>query len=331
LLRGIAAGLQVRGIGCVHYHFPRPEGGVVTVKLDNVLYVPDCLMRLLCPRHVAAATRQKGDGFRSLDSHSILTCYGVSLHVDYEEKTKLPIIYCFTDQSNSTPFMAAPAIETSKPDLTKPSTGMPAWSKPNLSQVQHLKLLMHERCNHRHMADINKWIRQGLLPVSPSVASCPDPICHACQLGKARRRPHNKATGGITANASHPGEGVSADQLEAGCPGRIPTTKGLPTTKRYRYCNLWIDHATRFVFPTFHETKHANSILEFFEAGPKTNSITTPIYPFKQLHLLEILEKYKQHTDISSTSDSYILLYANDTRAAELNMLFQYHKIANQK
>jgi hypothetical protein len=55
-LRGIAAGLQVRGIGCVHYHFPRPEGGVVTVKLDNVLYVPDCLMRLLCPRHVAAAT-----------------------------------------------------------------------------------------------------------------------------------------------------------------------------------------------------------------------------------------------------------------------------------
>jgi hypothetical protein len=276
-LRGIAAGLQVRGIGCVHYHFPRPEGGVVTVKLDNVLYVPDCLMRLLCPRHVAAATRQKGDGFRSLDSHSILTCYGVSLHVDYEEKTKLPIIYCFTDQSNSTPFMAAPAIETSKPDLTKPSTGMPAWSKPNLSQVQHLKLLMHERCNHRHMADISKWIRQGLLPVSPSIANCPDPICHACQLGKAHRRPHNKATGGITANASHPGEGVSADQLEAGCPGRIPTTKGLPTTKRYRYCNLWIDHVTRFVFPTFHETKHANELIaskrEFQQFAARFNVI----------------------------------------------------------
>jgi hypothetical protein len=260
-LRGIAAGLQVRGIGCVHYHFPRPEGGVITVKLDNVLYVPDCLMRLLCPRHVAAATQQKGDGFTSLESHSILTCHGVSLHVEYEAKTKLPVIYSFTDQSNLTPLVAATAAKTSESDLTKLSSGMPAWLKPNLSQAQHLKLLMHEWCNHRHMADINKWIRQGLLPVSPSVASCPDPICHACQLGKARRRPHNKATGGITANASAPSEGVSADQLEAGCPGRIPTTKGLPTTKRYRYCNLWIDHATRFVFPTFQETKHASELI----------------------------------------------------------------------
>jgi hypothetical protein len=153
-LRGIAAGLQVRGIGCVHYHFPRPEGGVITVKLDNVLYVPDCLMRLLCPRHVAAATQQKGDGFTSLESHSILTCHGVSLHVEYEAKTKLPVIYSFTDQSNLTPLVAATAAKTSESDLTKLSSGMPAWLKPNLSQAQHLKLLMHEWCNHRHMADI---------------------------------------------------------------------------------------------------------------------------------------------------------------------------------
>jgi hypothetical protein len=49
--------------------------------------------------------------------------------------------------------------------------------------------------------------------------------------------------------------------LEAGCPGRIPTSKGLPTSKRYRYCNLWIDHATRFVFQTFHESKHASKLV----------------------------------------------------------------------
>jgi hypothetical protein len=51
------------------------------------------------------------------------------------------------------------------------------------------------------------------------------------------------------------------DQLEAGCPGRIPTTKGLPTAKRYRYCYFWIDHYSKFIFPTFHETKAAAELI----------------------------------------------------------------------
>jgi hypothetical protein len=134
-------------------------------------------------------------------------------------------------------------------------------STPNLSQAQQQKLLMHLRCNHRNWQDINSWIRKGLLPVSLTVANCPDPVCGACQFGKAKRKPHAKATGGITKTATVPGAGVSADQLEVGCPGRIPTTKGLPTTKRYRYCNLWVDHYSRYVYPTFHETKHATELI----------------------------------------------------------------------
>ncbi len=51
--------------------------------------------------------------------------------------------------------------------------------------------------------------------------------------------------------------------------------------------------------------------------------IITPIYPFKHQHLPEILTNFK-----STESDKNILMYAGSLQSAELNMLFQYHKIA---
>jgi hypothetical protein len=52
------------------------------------------------------------------------------------------------------------------------------------------------------------------------------------------------------------------------------------------------------------------------------DSITTPIYPFKTLHLPEILDYYDPYLENSRL----ILMYARDLRSAELNILFQYHK-----
>jgi len=54
------------------------------------------------------------------------------------------------------------------------------------------------------------------------------------------------------------------------------------------------------------------------------NSITTPIYPFKQTHLPEILNEFDH---LISNSKS-LLIYADSLRSAELNLLFQYYKIA---
>jgi len=54
--------------------------------------------------------------------------------------------------------------------------------------------------------------------------------------------------------------------------------------------------------------------------------ITTPMYPFKNSHLPEILDSYKNF--ISGTN---ILMYADSVSSAELNILFQYYKIAGGK
>jgi hypothetical protein len=52
--------------------------------------------------------------------------------------------------------------------------------------------------------------------------------------------------------------------------------------------------------------------------------ITTPIYPFNQTHLPEILNEFESLL----LNSRPLLIYADSIRSAELNLLFQYHKIA---
>jgi hypothetical protein len=254
-LKGIASGLSVKGIGDATYSFTTSKGDKIQVTLKNTLYVPDCKVRLLCPRHLAACTDVATDGFNSIRDNGILTCYGHQIEVPYHVKTGLPIIATTSglDRFHS--------HNSALHDSTLTANTFSINTKQNLTPSQHMKLLLHERCNHKSMSDINRWIRQGLLPVDPSVANSPDPICAACRFGKAHKKSHCKDTGSISASHTYPGSGVSADQLEAGHPGRLPTTKGLPTSKRYRYCNFWVDHHSKYIFPTFHESKDAKEMV----------------------------------------------------------------------
>jgi len=256
-LKGIASGLAVKAIGTTRYILTTDNGAPATITLPHTLYVPDCAMRLLCPRHMAATTGYPEDGFISYEQSGVLRYNGDKIPVSYHNDTCLPIVTAkiITDVPTGPNATSLPNHASLAAANSIPST------KPNLTNSQRLKLLWHERCNHRSMATINSWIRRGLLPIDPSVASAPDPVCAACQAGKAHRKPHAGHTNSIAAPCTFPGQAVSADQLEAGSPGKIPTTKGLPTTRRYRYCNLWIDHFSRFVFPTFHETKAASELV----------------------------------------------------------------------
>lgn len=52
-------------------------------------------------------------------------------------------------------------------------------------------------------------------------------------------------------------------------------------------------------------------------------NITTPMYPFNEWKLPEILKNFKV-----SDSDYNILVYADSLRDAEINLLFQYYKVA---
>ena len=250
-LQGIASGLEIKGIGTAKYKFRMDDGSIQAVTLPNVLFVPKCPVRLLCPRHVAASTGVPGDGFHSLQDCGLLHIHGLAITVPYHPENGLPYVHTASGVESFRSFLAS----------VIPQDG-DAPKSCNLTPAQRAKLVLHERCNHVSMKTLTQWIRSGVLAVDNSIANCPDPICSACQFGKAHRRPHKLDQSPIDKTHTAPGQGVSADQLEAGYPGRMPTTRGLPTQRRYKYVNIWVDHYTHYIYPTFHETKDLKEMLQ---------------------------------------------------------------------
>jgi hypothetical protein len=166
---------------------------------QHVLYVPDCTVRLLCPRHLAESTCIPTDGFNSIRDTGVLTCNRQTITVPYHKGTGLPIITTVTGMENFNKFFAS----LSYSDFTKVVTNetplpTPIPYKQNLSPQQHIKLQLHERCIHKNMKTINQWIRQGCFNVNPTIASAPDPICVTCQYGKAHKKSHMQDMASIT-------------------------------------------------------------------------------------------------------------------------------------
>lgn len=77
---------------------------------------------------------------------------------------------------------------------------------------------------------------------------------------------------------------------------------------------------------SFKKENHPLTFLQILENSKLLlpDSITTSIYPFSETHLPQILDTYES-LNMSGTN---ILVHANSTRSAELNILFQYYKIA---
>jgi hypothetical protein len=259
-VKGIASGLQVRGYGDISYQFQNDNGDTQQMILRNCLYVPKCSARLLCPRQLGIASGNPKDGVNALSHAATLTFQGQITTIPYDSVSSLPILYTKPGLDSYKRFCQHQAFLTT----TKSDTTISSWDirYNNLTPNQQRKLHLHEKCNHVHWDQLNIWIREGRLPCDSSLAQEPNPVCATCQFGKAHRKTHKSNTGSISSEHDRPGQGVSSDGLEAGTPGKVMTTHGLPSTKRYRYCSFWIDHYSRFVYVTMHDSKKAEELLK---------------------------------------------------------------------
>lgn len=79
---------------------------------------------------------------------------------------------------------------------------------------------------------------------------------------------------------------------------------------------------------SFKKEYHPGSLARVDPAiSLNSRSITTPMYPFPEMHLEGIIDILRKQISTFET-DRRVLLYASSLYDAELNMLFQYHKIA---
>ncbi len=143
----------------------------------------------------------------------------------------------------------------------------------NLTDAQKRLKLDHDRLGHLSMQAIQRLYQPDeadkpdfdgvsvsskpcLVAKDPSQIRCTPPVCEACQIARARRRPTGATkvapvpdvVDGIRAKDMHPGDCVSVDQYESTVRGRHVKTLGKEKEK-YRFCGgtLFYDHASAYI------------------------------------------------------------------------------------
>ena len=109
-LLGIAGGCDIEGAGTVQYRIPMSDNEddfILTIR--DVLYVPACPSRLLCPRQIHSQSSITGPTHASFVTDSegaTLIHEGVALRFPYDARTKLPILQAYN--VDSPPRIASP-------------------------------------------------------------------------------------------------------------------------------------------------------------------------------------------------------------------------------
>jgi hypothetical protein len=92
-IKGIASGLSVKGVGDISYQFRNDMGELQTMILRDCLYVPQCVVRLLCPRQIGAETKNPEDGFNAKHINPVLTVNGKQTTIKYDSLSQLQLLF----------------------------------------------------------------------------------------------------------------------------------------------------------------------------------------------------------------------------------------------
>jgi len=153
-----------------------------------------------------------------------------------------------------------------------PDTQSPVHIEDDEEDCQHTNiasefLRYHLRFGHCSPRKIQAMAKQGLLP--RRLATCPIPICSACQFGKASKRQWRTKTAANAASpaaATLPGQVVSVDQLISRTPGLIAQLAGTLTHARYTCATVFVDHYSSLGYVHLQKSTSAKDTLEAKEA-----------------------------------------------------------------
>ena len=125
-------------------------------------------------------------------------------------------------------------------------------------------LRWHHRLGHVSPRKIQRLAKAGVLP--SRLADCKVPLCTSCLYGKSTRRPwrtkipNNKDQ--VSGTITRPGQCVSVDQLKSTTLGLIAQLRGRPTTKRYQYATVFVDHFSGLGYVHLQKTASGEETVE---------------------------------------------------------------------
>ena len=146
----------------------------------------------------------------------------------------------------------------------------PGEGTPNLRDISNERpsdrlLRWHYRLGHLPFKVIQNMAKQGL--IEPKLAKIEPPLCPGCLYGKQtkrnwRHKPSKKLRRKGLKAAKRPGHTVSVDTMPStSVPGLMPQLRGRPTTRRYKYATVFIDHYSDFTYAHLHESNTAEEVL----------------------------------------------------------------------
>jgi hypothetical protein len=134
--------------------------------IDNVIYAPECPIRLIGPQQVhiqSKAKRHENSCFTTEEITATLFHGGDTFTCDYHPKTKIPTLFCITDKNKNTAYIQVASTlaqqqsnKGRKRVIFKENANAttPAAYVSNLNTSQQELLRLHETYLHADMKEI---------------------------------------------------------------------------------------------------------------------------------------------------------------------------------
>jgi hypothetical protein len=187
----------------------------IILIIDNVIYAPDCPIRLISPQQLHRQSKARGydnSCFTADETTATLYHGGDTFKCEYHPKTKIPTSSCLTVKTAPTRHIQSTSI-AKQPNHkgrkrvifhdTHQITTQAAYSS-NLNTAQQELVCLHETYAHADMKEIQQQIKNCDIKANRQVATCQIPKCLSCSKNKGKKRSHKQHRGSITEGDTRP-------------------------------------------------------------------------------------------------------------------------------
>jgi len=327
-LRGLSHSTPVMGMGYVEWTV-RDIFGVIRTIRTKAYYVPSATIRLFSPQ-TYFREQNAGNLLVTAKSTVLTLSDGSDCEFPYHNGSNLPLMLPHYQQQVGLTFEDVSYL-TSNGGINQLSTLMSVADETNqnLTRPQKELLKWHWKLGHanfpwlQRLATVPKQPTEGVpLPIIqsslPTMATCPAPMCTACQLAKQNRRgagsvilkhiPAKEML--LKRDILKPGQKVSIDQYVSALPGRLTHTAGKEAkTEQYNGGTLFVDHASAFIFIRHQvslragETLRAKAAFEriALEHGVRVKGYLADNVPFAAKEFVADITQKNQTIEYSGT------------------------------